>query len=98
MSNEVIKLNYTDMDSINQKAVTARATNADAIAKITSALAAHVHVGASGQTQDALVQQFFRPSFDELNNIIAQFNNSVADGMVNFNEVDIRNARRLGGA
>ncbi len=97
MSNEVIKLTYSDMQVINQRAVAARGTNDDAIAKITSALAANVHVGASGETQEALVQQLFRPYFNELNDIIAQFNNAVADGMVQFNEVDVRNARRLGG-
>lgn len=97
MGNEVIKLTYADMEVIHTKATTARSTNDDALAKITSALASSVHVGVSGQTSDQLVAQLFRPYFTELNDIIAMFNNSVADGMTEFNEVDIRNARRIGG-
>jgi uncharacterized protein YukE len=97
MGHEVIKLSYPDMEVIHSRALAARGTNDDALAKITSALAANVHVGASGQTQDALVQQLFRPYFNELNDIVAQFNNSVASGMEQFNETDVRNARRLGG-
>ena len=93
MGNEVIKLTYSDMQVINAKATTARSTNDDAIGKISSS----VHVGISGQTSDQLVAQLFRPYFSELNDIIAMFNNSVADGMVEFNEVDMRNARRMGG-
>ena len=97
MGNEVIKLTYPDMQVINAKATTARSTNDDAIGKISSSLASSVHVGISGQTSDQLVAQLFRPYFSELNDIIAMFNNSVADGMVEFNEVDMRNARRMGG-
>lgn len=97
MSHEVIKLSYPDMEVIHSKAVTARGTNDDAIAKIAAALSANVHVGASGQTADALVAQLFRPYFNELNDIIAMFNNSVAEGMQNFNDVDVANARRLAG-
>ena len=97
MGNEVIKLTYSDMEIIHAKATTARATNDDALAKIKSALASSVHVGVAGQTSDALVAQLFTPYFNELNDIIAMFNNSVADGMTQFNEVDVRNARKIGG-
>ena len=98
MGNEVIKLTYADMDVIHTKATTARTTNDDALAKIKSALSGSIHVGVAGQTSDQLVAQLFQPYFTELNDIIALFNNSVADGMVEFDEVDVRNARRIGGA
>lgn len=98
MGNEVIKLTYSDMEIIHAKATTARTTNDDALAKIKSALSGSVHVGVAGQTSDELVAQLFTPYFTELNDIIAMFNNSVADGMTEFNEVDIRNARRIAGA
>lgn len=97
MGHEVIKLNYADMEVIHSKATIARSTNDDAIAKISSALAANVHVGVAGQASDELVAQLFRPYFTELNDIIAMFNNAVGDGMVAFNEVDVRNARRIAG-
>lgn len=97
MGNEVIKLTYSDMEVIHSKALTARATNDDALAKIKSSLASSVHIGVAGQTSDELVAQLFTPYFQELNDIIAMFNNSVSDGMVAFNEVDVRNAKRIGG-
>lgn len=98
MSHDVIKLSYADMPEIHRRATQARAANDEAIAKITAALNAHAHVGASGQTADALVAQVFKPNIDALNGIIARFNNAVAAGMQDFNQTDIRNANRLGGA
>ena len=98
MGNEVIKLTYSDMELIHGKATTVRSTNDDALAKIKTALSGSIHVGVSGQTSDQLVAQLFQPYFTELNDIIAMFNNSVADGMTEFNEVDVRNARRIAGS
>ena len=98
MGNEVIKLTYSDMELIHSKATTARATNDDALAKIKSALASSIHVGVAGQTSDQLVAGLFQPYFTELNDIIAMFNNSVASGMTEFNDVDVRNARRIAGS
>lgn len=95
MGNEVIKLNYADMDVVHAKATVARSTNDQAISSIISALSANIHVGVSGLTSDELVGNLFKPYFNQLNDIIALFNNSVADGMVAFNEVDINNARKL---
>lgn len=97
MGNEVIKLTYSDMQVIHAKAATARSTNDQSLAQITSALSSSIHVGVSGQTSDELVAGLFRPYFNELNDIIAMFNNSVADGMTEFNDVDVRNARRIAG-
>ncbi len=92
---EVIKLSYEDMEGIHAKAFAARATNDDAMAQIISALSGSVHVGVAGKTSDECVALLFKPYFAQLSEIIAMFNNSVADGMVEFNEVDVRNAQRM---
>lgn len=98
MGHEVIKLSYADMEVIHAKAISARTTNDDALAKIKAALSGSVHIGYAGTTSDELVAQLFTPYFNELNDIVALFNNSVATGMDEFNNVDVRNANRLAGS